>query len=92
MYDIGYQGAISLEPLPKGASPYEAREGIISKEKLDSDLKYALTYLKREQEFVMGYICAEGKTKWIFKDTYILISKKFLRKLMRAEEKGGDFS
>jgi len=63
LYDIGYQGAISLEPLPKGASPYEAREGIISKEKLDSDLKYALTYLKREQEFVMGYICAEGKTK-----------------------------
>lgn len=56
LYDIGYQGGISLEPLPKGSSPYEAREGIISKEKLDNDLKYALNHLKKEQEFVMEYI------------------------------------
>lgn len=55
LYDIEYGGGISLEPLPKGASPYEAREGVIPRKKLDADLKYALNYLKREQEFVMEY-------------------------------------
>jgi len=56
LYDIEYGGGISLEPLPKGASPYEAREGVIPRKKLDADLKYALNYLKREQEFVMEYV------------------------------------
>jgi len=56
LYDIEYQGGISLEPLPRGASPYDARKGIIPKEKLDADLRYGLNYLKEEQEFVMGYL------------------------------------
>jgi len=56
LHDINYQGGISLEPLPRGASPYEARKGTIPREKLDSGLKYGLVHLKREQEFVMGYI------------------------------------
>ena len=56
LYDIEYGGGISLEPLPKGASPYEVREGVIPRKKLDADLKYALNYLKREQEFVMEYV------------------------------------
>jgi len=56
LHDIDYQGGISLEPLPRGASPYEARKGTIPREKLDSGLKYGLVHLKREQEFVMGYI------------------------------------
>lgn len=55
LQDIGYQGGISLEPLPKGASPYEARKGVIPKEKLDNDLKYGLLHLRREQEFVLQY-------------------------------------
>ncbi|MCD6231142.1 hypothetical protein J7K28_00750, partial [Candidatus Aerophobetes bacterium] len=56
LYDIEYGGGISLEPLPKGASPYEVREGVIPRKELDADLKYALNYLKREQEFVMEYV------------------------------------
>jgi len=56
LHDIEYQGGISLEPLPKGASPYDARKGIIPKEKLDADLRYGLNYLKKEQDFVMRYV------------------------------------
>lgn len=56
LHDVEYQGGISLEPLPKGASPYEARKGFIPKEKLDSDLKYGLLHLQKEQELVMRYV------------------------------------
>ncbi len=52
LYDIDYQGVISLEPMPKGASPYDARKGNIPKEKLDEELRFALEHLKREEERV----------------------------------------
>ena len=55
LHDIDYHGGISLEPLPKGASPYDAREGTIPKEKLDADLKFGLEHLRREQEIVITY-------------------------------------
>lgn len=55
LYDINYQGGISLEPLPKGASPYDARNGTIPKEKLDADLKFGLDHLSGEQQTVIRY-------------------------------------
>jgi hypothetical protein len=45
--DIAYEGGISLEPLPKGASPYDIRQGLVPKEKLDADLKFGLKYLRK---------------------------------------------
>jgi len=56
LYDIDYEGVMSLEPLPKGASPYDAREGKIPKEKLDSGLKFALEYLKQQENIVKIYL------------------------------------
>jgi len=56
LHDINFEGGISLEPLPKGASPYDARKGTIPREKLDAALKYGLEHLRREQEVVMGYV------------------------------------
>jgi len=53
LYDIEYEGAISCEPLPKGASPYDARKGKISAEKLDRELKKGLEFLKRENEIIL---------------------------------------
>jgi D-psicose/D-tagatose/L-ribulose 3-epimerase len=53
LHDIGYQGGVSLEPLPKGASPYDARNGKIPKKQLDDGLKYGLEHLRREQEIVL---------------------------------------
>lgn len=50
LYDIDYQGVMSLEPLPKGASPYDARKGVIPKEKMDAELSFALKHLKSEAE------------------------------------------
>jgi sugar phosphate isomerase/epimerase len=55
LYDIGYQGGLSLEPLPKGASPYDARDGLIPREVLDSALAKALSFLRREDEIVRGF-------------------------------------
>lgn len=56
LHDIDYQGGISCEPLPKGKAPYDARNGNIPREKLDSDLKYGLETLRREQEMVLEYL------------------------------------
>ncbi|MDI3472159.1 MAG: hypothetical protein PWQ20_337 [Thermotogaceae bacterium] len=53
LYDIEYEGAVSCEPLPKGASPYEARKGKIPAEKLDEELEKGLTFLKHEKEIVL---------------------------------------
>lgn len=53
LHDINYQGGISLEPLPKGASPYDARKGIIQKEELDAGLRFGLEHLRKEQEKAM---------------------------------------
>lgn len=50
LYDIDYKGCMSLEPLPKGASPYDARDGLIPKEALDSALARGLAFLRREDE------------------------------------------
>ncbi len=49
LHDINYQGGISLEPLPKGASPYDARKGTIPKERLDADLRFGLEYLREQK-------------------------------------------
>ncbi len=52
LYDINYEGAISFEPLPKGKAPYDARNGNIPAEKLDSELAIGLAYLKNQEEIV----------------------------------------
>ncbi|MFH2069529.1 MAG: sugar phosphate isomerase/epimerase family protein [Candidatus Omnitrophota bacterium] len=49
LYDIDYRGVMSLEPLPKGASPYDARKGNIPKEKMDAELSFALKHLRGEE-------------------------------------------
>lgn len=49
---ISYEGGMSLEPLPRGKAPYDARGGTIPKDKLDADLKFGLNYLKSELEMV----------------------------------------
>ena len=58
LHDIGYEGGISCEPLPKGKAPYDARDGNIPKEQLDRDLKLGLEYLRREQAIVLGMVKA----------------------------------
>lgn len=55
LHDIDYQGGVSLEPLPRGASPYDARNGKIPKKQLDEGLKYGLEHLRREQENVLRH-------------------------------------
>jgi sugar phosphate isomerase/epimerase len=55
LYDIEYTGVISLEPLPKGSSPYDARKGNIPAEKLDAELKFALGHLRQQQLRVLPY-------------------------------------
>lgn len=50
--DIEYEGGISCEPLPKGASPYDARSGNIPKEKLDTELELAVKYLRQEMSIL----------------------------------------
>jgi len=52
LYDIGYQGGVSLEPLPKGSSPYDARNGYIPAEKLDAELSTGLVHLRQMDDFV----------------------------------------
>jgi sugar phosphate isomerase/epimerase len=56
LHDIDYQGVISMEPLPKGASPYDARNGDIPAEKLDSDLRLGLEYLREMDRFISTYL------------------------------------
>jgi len=56
LYDIDYTGVISLEPLPKGASPYDARTGKIPAEILDRELSFALEYLKLQESIVMEHL------------------------------------
>jgi sugar phosphate isomerase/epimerase len=47
LYDINYEGVVSLEPLPRGASPYDARGGNILAEKLDAELSTGLNHLRQ---------------------------------------------
>lgn len=54
--DIDYQGVISMEPLPKGSSPYDARDGHIPAEKLDSELRLGLTYLRDMHRLIAPYL------------------------------------
>lgn len=54
--DIDYQGVISMEPLPKGSSPYDARDGHIPAEKLDSELRLGLTYLRDMHKLIAPYL------------------------------------
>lgn len=50
LHDISYEGGVSLEPLPKGASPYDARKGHIAPEKLDAELARGLAHLREMQQ------------------------------------------
>lgn len=56
LHDIEFKGGVSLEPLPKGASPYDARDGLIPKEALDSQLAYGLKFLRMMDELVAGML------------------------------------
>lgn len=54
--DIDYEGGLSLEPLPKGASPYDARGGYIPADKLDAELRTGLSHLRQAQELIAAYV------------------------------------
>jgi sugar phosphate isomerase/epimerase len=56
LHDIEYQGVISMEPLPKGSSPYDARDGHIPAEKLDAELRTGLNYLRETQRMMAAYV------------------------------------
>lgn len=56
LYDINYPGSISLEPLPKGKAPYDARNGNISAEQLDNELKFGYEYLKKEMKIIKNHL------------------------------------
>jgi D-psicose/D-tagatose/L-ribulose 3-epimerase len=56
LYDIGYEGGVSLEPLPKGSSPYDARSGHISADKLDAELKTGLQHLRSMANLIQAYV------------------------------------
>jgi D-psicose/D-tagatose/L-ribulose 3-epimerase len=56
LHDIDYQGVLSMEPLPKGASPYDARGGHIPAEKLDADLRLGLEYLRKMDQLISAYV------------------------------------
>lgn len=56
LYDIEYEGGVSLEPLPKGSSPYEARKGQIPAEKLDAELSTGLRHLRQTQDLIQAYV------------------------------------
>ena len=53
LIDINYEGGISCEPLPRGSSPYDARNGNIPAEILDKQLNFARKYLESELEAIM---------------------------------------
>lgn len=52
LFDIGYEGGISCEPLPKGSSPYDTREKNIPEHILDAQLDFALRYIKIQLEAI----------------------------------------
>jgi sugar phosphate isomerase/epimerase len=56
LHDIDFQGVISMEPLPKGSSPYDARDGSIPAAKLDLELRTGLDYLRRMQGMIASYV------------------------------------
>jgi len=56
LHDINYKGGVSLEPLPRGASPYDARDGNISREALDGQLAYGLRLLRMLDELVASHV------------------------------------
>ncbi|PXV62571.1 sugar phosphate isomerase/epimerase [Halanaerobium congolense] len=56
LYDINYPGSISLEPLPKGKAPYDARNGNIPAEQLDNELKFGYEYLKKEMKIIKNHL------------------------------------
>ena len=56
LHDIDYQGGISLEPLPKGKAPYDARNGNIPAEKLDAELRTGLAHLREVLQMISPYI------------------------------------
>jgi sugar phosphate isomerase/epimerase len=56
LHDIDYQGVISMEPLPKGASPYDARDGNIPAERLDAELQTGLAHLREIQRMIAPYV------------------------------------
>ncbi len=56
LHDIEFEGGVSLEPLPKGASPYDAREGNIPADQLDAGLRFGLNYLRQMQQVVQAYV------------------------------------
>lgn len=56
LHDIDYEGGVSLEPLPKGKAPYDARGGNIPADKLDAELRTGLTHLREMQRLIRGYV------------------------------------
>ena len=56
LHDIDFEGVLSMEPLPKGASPYDARSGHIPEEKLDSDLRIGLMHLRELEGMIEPYL------------------------------------
>lgn len=56
LHDIDYEGGISLEPLPKGKAPYDARGGNIPADRLDAELRTGLTHLREMQRLIRGYV------------------------------------
>jgi sugar phosphate isomerase/epimerase len=56
LHDIEYEGGISLEPLPRGKAPYDARGGNIPADKLDAELRLGLTHLREMQKAIRGYV------------------------------------
>jgi len=56
LHDIEYEGGVSLEPLPRGASPYDARKGHIPADKLDAELRTGLEYLREMQQLILPYV------------------------------------
>ncbi len=56
LHDIEYEGGVSLEPLPRGASPYDARTGRIPPDTLDRALRTGLSYLREEQRLVRSFV------------------------------------
>jgi len=56
LYDIDFKGNLSLEPLPKGAQPYDAREGNIPAQKLDNALRTAKNHLDMCKKYVLNHL------------------------------------
>ena len=56
LHDIDFKGGMSLEPLPKGATPYDARDGSIPRKAMDSQLAFGLKFLRMVDELVVADI------------------------------------